>query len=44
VSLPGFTLNPGTTIHVKFDNANLATSPTLDVNNTGAKPIVQYGT
>lgn len=44
VSLPGFTLNPGTTIHIKFNHANLATSPTLNVNNTGAKPIVQYNT
>jgi len=42
--LPGFTLNPGTTIHVKFSNANSAASPTLDVNGTGAKHIVQYGT
>lgn len=43
VSLPGFTLNPGTTIHIKFNNANLATNPTLNVNSTGAKPIFQYG-
>ena len=45
VSLNGFELIKGTTIHVKFINANTAsTAPTLNVNETGAKSIVQYGT
>lgn len=43
VSLPGFTLNPGTTIHIKFIHANNAQNPTLSVNDTAAKPIFQYG-
>ena len=44
VNIPGFVLNKGTTIHVKFTNVNSATNPTLNVSNTGAKPIVQFGT
>lgn len=43
VYIPGFTLNPGTTIHVKFENVNSAANPTLNVSSTGAKPIVLYG-
>ena len=44
VSIPGFALNEGTTIHVKFAYANTAEDPpTLNVNNTGAKSIVLYG-
>lgn len=39
-----FTLLKGTTIHIKFSNANTAASPTLNVNSTGAKPITKYGT
>ena len=39
-----FTLIKGTTIHVKFTNVNSAENPTLNVNSTGAKPIVKYGT
>ena len=38
-----FTLTSGTVIHVKFNYANTATSPTLNVNNTGAKPIFIEG-
>ena len=44
VDMTGFTLMEGATIHVKFTNTNSASAPTLNVNSTGAKPIVQYGT
>ena len=40
----GFTLLTGTTIHVKFTNTNTAANPTLNVNGTGAKAIMRYGT
>lgn len=40
----GFTLLTGTTIHVKFTNSNTAANPTLNVNGTGAKAIMKYGT
>ena len=43
VSMPGFALMTGATIHVKFMYANEAANPTLNVNSTGAKPIVNYG-
>ena len=33
----------GATIRVKFDNENTASSPTLNVNSTGAKAIRAYG-
>lgn len=34
----------GLTIRVKFTNGNTASSPTLNVNSTGAKAIKSYGT
>ena len=34
----------GVTIHVKFTNSNTASTPTLNVNSTGAKNIYKYGT
>lgn len=34
----------GLTIKVRFQHTNLASNPTLNVNNTGALPIVRYGT
>lgn len=34
----------GVTIHVKFTNSNTDTSPTLNVNGTGAKNIYKFGT
>lgn len=34
----------GVTIHVKFTNSNTASTPTLNVNGTGAKSIYRYGT
>lgn len=37
------TLVHGVTIHVKFTNYNSASSPTLNVNSTGAKKIYMYG-
>lgn len=43
VSMPGFALITGATIHVKFSYANTAANPTLNVNSTGAKPIVNHG-
>lgn len=39
VTLSGFVLATGTTIQVTFTNANTATTPTLNVNSTGAKAI-----
>lgn len=39
-----FTLETGATIAVKFKNTNTASSPTLNVNGTGAKAIRKYGT
>ena len=39
-----FELVTGITINVKFSNYNSATSPTLAVNDTDAKPIVKFGT
>ena len=44
VDIPGFALNKGTTIHVKFIHANTASDPTLNVSNTGDIPLRQYGT
>ena len=45
VSISGFdTLITGVTIHVKFTYGNTASSPTLKVSSTGAKPIKMYGT
>lgn len=41
VDMTGFYLVKGATIHVKFANAKAATgTPTLNVNATGAKPLV----
>lgn len=37
-------LETGALIFVKFTNENTATSPTLNVNGTGAKRIKRYGT
>lgn len=39
-----FTLATGAFVIIKFKYANSASSPTLNVNGTGAKPIYQYGT
>ena len=34
----------GLTVRVKFSNSNSAANPTLNVNSTGAKSIMSYGT
>lgn len=40
VPVAGFDeLMTGVTVHVKFENGNIALRPTIDVNNTGAKPV-----
>lgn len=44
VNMTGFSLTEGITIHIKFKNANTTSDPTLNVNNTGAIPIMIYGT
>ena len=40
----GFELKEGVVVSVKFTNANTASSPTLNVDGTGAKPIRTLGT
>lgn len=42
VSCSDFTLFTNATVIVKFSNANTASAPTLDVNNTGAKTITGF--
>lgn len=37
-------LKKGACINVKFSYANTATTPTMNVNSTGAKYIKKYGT
>ena len=39
-ALPDFVLREGTTLHIKFTNGNTASSPTLNVGGTGAKPLI----
>lgn len=41
---PGFALKEGVVVSVKFTNANTASSPTLNVDGTGAKAIRTLGT
>lgn len=42
--MAGFKLVTGVTVHIKFTYANTATNaPTLSINSSTAKPIVQYG-
>lgn len=43
VACAGFDLVTGAKIDVKFTVTNTATNPTLNVNNTGAKPIYYRG-
>lgn len=43
-SCSGFTLETGAAVLVKFTTYNTAASPTLNVNSTGAKPMVSNGT
>lgn len=44
VTIDNFSLETGAAILVKFTNKNSASSPTLNVNSTGAKAIKIYGT
>jgi len=44
VTIAGFKYIDGVTIHVKFQNANTASNPTLNVSSEGAKPMMLYGT
>jgi hypothetical protein len=41
--ITGFALETGATVRVTFTYANTASSPTLDVTSTGAKPIYYAG-
>lgn len=43
-TLANFVLTTGSAVKVKFTNTNTAANPTLNINSTGAKPIMQYGT
>ena len=43
VSITGFSLSAGAMVRVKFTAGNTATAPTMNVNSTGAKAIVEYG-
>lgn len=43
ISLSGFSLSTGSRLLVKFTYANTATSPTLNVNSTGAKSFYYNG-
>ena len=43
VSITGFVLKNGASVRVKFAYSNTASSPTLNVNGTGAKSIVYSG-
>lgn len=43
-TLTGFSLVTGAIVRVKFTNSNTAAKPTLNVNSTGAKAIMKYGT
>lgn len=44
VTVQNFTLKNNATIKIKMTSKNTATNPTLNVNNTGAFPIIRYGT
>ena len=43
VTCTNFTLATGAVIYIKFSNTNIVTSTTLNVNSTGAKPIISNG-
>lgn len=40
----GFSLLKGAQVRIKFSQTNTADDATLNINNTGAKPIMRYGT
>ena len=43
VSITNFVLTPGSDVHVLFQNAFTASSPTLSINGSAAKPIKLFG-
>lgn len=43
VTVENFSLEEGVRVVVKFENANTASSPKLNINDTGAIPIMRYG-
>lgn len=43
-ALTNFVLTTGSAVRVKFTNTNTASNPTLNINSTGAKPIMKFGT
>lgn len=43
-NITGLILSAGTRVEIKFTNANTADNPSLNINSTGAKPIVSAGT
>jgi|GEM_PF-4184188 len=43
VILNGFKLMTGSRVSIKFTTTNTASNPTLNINNTGAKPIIYKG-
>lgn len=42
-ALTNFVLTTGSAVKIKFTNTNTAANPTLNINSTGAKPIMMYG-
>lgn len=44
ITISNFTLVTGALVVVKFNNGNTVDNPTLNINNTGAKPIIYAGT
>ena len=43
VSITNFVLTPGSDVHILFENAFTASSPTLSINGSTSKPIKLYG-
>ncbi len=43
VSITNFVLTPGSDVHILFQNAFTASSPTLSINGSAAKPIKLFG-
>lgn len=41
-SITNFDLVSGVTVQIRFEHANTAAAPTLNISNTGAKPIYLY--
>lgn len=43
VNIPQYNLVTGARVTVKFENENTSTNPTLNVSDTGARPIIYKG-